>query len=278
MRQIAIQTPFGSLALRDSGDPERPADTESPPLVLLHGMVTDAGVWDATLAHLGAARRRVVLPELRGHGASSRPGDGDYSIESCADDIQRVLDALALDRIDLVGHSYGSLVALEVASREPRRVARLVLADPPGDFSYLPAEVKERELDPFVAALESDGWREAATAGFEQSLGELAATATRDLVLRQLAAAPRELVVGIMRSMFAYDPIRALDAWLAVPGAVAQAILAPANAWPYSLHVVRPALATTFVPRVGHWLQLDAPEPFAAALDAALGAARTSPR
>lgn len=279
MRKIDIPAPFGTLAVRDSGEAhaERAA-AEFPPLVLLHGMVTDSRIWDATLASLRAASgRRVVLPELRGHGASSPPADGDYSIRSCAGDLQRVLDALDLDRIDLVGHSYGSLVALEAASREPRRIARLVLADPPGDFTWLPAEVRKRELDPFAAALESDAWRQAAAAGFEQSLGEDAAPATRELILRSLAAAPRELVVGIMRSMFAYDPIRALDAYVATPGAVAHTIVAPANAWPYSLHVVRPALAATVVPRTGHWLQLDAPQPFAAALDAALGATETAP-
>src|SRR5688500_12630119 len=251
MRKIDIPSPSGSLHVRDSGAPTASSANESPPLVLLHGMLTNARVWVPTLEHLRAAgSRRIVLPELRGHGLSSPPRDGDYSVASCADDLQRVLDALNLDRIDLVGHSYGALVSLEAASREPRRVARLVLADPPGALTQLPREVQERELAPFVAALESDRWREAATAGFEYSLGDDAAPASRELILGRIATAPKELVVGMMRSMFNYEPVRALDRYTSTPGAVAHAILAPANAWPYSLHVLRPSLATTVIPRV----------------------------
>jgi len=61
-------------------------------------------------------------------------------------------------------------------------------------------------------------------------------------------------------------------AGLATLGARVAAVLAPANAWPYSLHVLRPAIAATVVPNTGHWLLLDAPDRFGAALSAALDA------
>ena len=275
MHHVTIPTPAVSLSVYDSADPAAPRDEDGrAPVVLLHGMLTDAGAWEAMLPHLRAARaHRVVRPELRGHGASSAPGDGDYSIAACADDLQRALDALGLDRVDLVGHSYGSLVALEAAAREPRRYRRLVLADPPGALSQLPDDVRRNELEPYLAALAGEGWREAATAGFENALGPDAAPASRELILGRMAGVSKALVLGMMRSMFAYDPLRALDAYAGTPGAIVHAILAPSNAWPYSLHVLRPSLPTTVIPRVGHWLQIDAPEAFAAALDAALGAA-----
>jgi hypothetical protein len=77
-----------------------------------------------------------------------------------------------------------------------------------------------------------------------------------------LGATP--LVSALPRTHSAlYYPPRALDRFTASPGTLAHAILAPTNAWPCSLHVVRPSLATTIIPRVGHWLQLDAPEAFA---------------
>ncbi|MFI1735160.1 alpha/beta fold hydrolase [Streptomyces acidicola] len=60
------------LVHRESGSPE------APPLVLLHGVTSDGTAWDAVAAHF-AARHRVLVPDLRGHGRSPHPGT--YSFE-----------------------------------------------------------------------------------------------------------------------------------------------------------------------------------------------------
>ena len=72
--------------------------------------------------------------------------------------------------------------------------------------------------------------------------------------------------------IFAFHAVDALDRILSAPNTRASAILAPANTSPFSLHVLRPALPASVLPNVGHWLILDAPVQFAAALNNSLSA------
>ncbi|MGW2279579.1 alpha/beta fold hydrolase [Streptomyces sp. NPDC001770] len=110
------------LAYQVSG----PAD--APPLVLLHALGEDASDWDA-VAPVLARHRRVHALDLRGHGRSDWPGT--YSLELMRDDVLGFLDALGLDRVELVGHSLGGIVAYLLAQEHPQRVHRLVLEDVP---------------------------------------------------------------------------------------------------------------------------------------------------
>jgi 3-oxoadipate enol-lactonase len=98
----------------------------APPLVLLHGLGDGAGDWDG-VAPAFARHWRVYAPDLRGHGRSDRPGE--YSVELMAADVLGFLDALGLDRVDLIGHSMGGLVGYLLAGDHPRRVGRLILED-----------------------------------------------------------------------------------------------------------------------------------------------------
>jgi 3-oxoadipate enol-lactonase len=108
------------LAYRAWGSPE------APPLVLLHGLGEGAADWDGVAPAFGRSRR-VYAPDLRGHGRSDWPGD--YSVELMAADVAGFLDALRLDRVDLIGHSMGGLVGYLLAGDHPARVRRLVLED-----------------------------------------------------------------------------------------------------------------------------------------------------
>lgn len=110
------------LAYRLSG----PVD--APPLVLLHGLGAGAADWDAIVPAV-ARRHHVHALDLRGHGDSDWPGD--YSLELMRDDVLGLLDALGLERVDLVGHSLGGVVAYLVAAERPGSVGRLVLEDVP---------------------------------------------------------------------------------------------------------------------------------------------------
>jgi 3-oxoadipate enol-lactonase len=100
----------------------------APPLLLLHGLGDGAADWDG-VAPAFARHWRVYAPELRGHGRSDRPGD--YSVELMEADVLAFLDALQLDRVDLIGHSMGGLVGYLLAGDHPERVGRLVLEDVP---------------------------------------------------------------------------------------------------------------------------------------------------
>jgi 3-oxoadipate enol-lactonase len=108
------------LAYRVWGSPD------AKPLVLLHGLGEGAADWDA-VAPAFARRWRVYAPDLRGHGRSDWPGD--YSVELAAADALGFLDALKLDRVDLIGHSMGGLVAYLLAGDHPERVSRLILEE-----------------------------------------------------------------------------------------------------------------------------------------------------
>jgi pimeloyl-ACP methyl ester carboxylesterase/GNAT superfamily N-acetyltransferase len=109
------------LAYQVDGPPQ------APPVLLLHALGEDATTWREVSAVL-ATDRRVYALDLRGHGASDRPGE--YSLELMRDDVLGVLDALGLPPVSLVGHSMGAVVAYLVAQRRPAAVDQLVLEDP----------------------------------------------------------------------------------------------------------------------------------------------------
>jgi pimeloyl-ACP methyl ester carboxylesterase len=97
------------------------------PLVLVHGYMGSRRdfetQWDA-LAQLG----RVLVPDLRGHGESSKTGDAKgYTLEALARDLVGWLDALGVSRFDLLGHSMGGMLALRIALAQPARVGSLLL-------------------------------------------------------------------------------------------------------------------------------------------------------
>jgi len=100
---------------------------EAPPVVLLHALGEASSDW-APVAEALAPAWRVYAPDLRGHGASDRPGG--YTIEQLTADLAAFLDALGLDQVTLGGHSIGAPPAYLYTARHPGRVARLVLEDP----------------------------------------------------------------------------------------------------------------------------------------------------
>ncbi|MCZ8132958.1 MAG: alpha/beta hydrolase [Steroidobacteraceae bacterium] len=94
------------------------------PVVLIHGLGMCGGDWAFHVPAL-ETHYRVILPDLRGSGRSSRPR-GRYSIPQFARDMWALLDHLGIDSADLVGFSLGGAVALEMSLQRPERVPRLV--------------------------------------------------------------------------------------------------------------------------------------------------------
>ena len=106
------------------------------PLLLLHGAVQTRAIWDGQLPAF-ARQRRVIAPDLRGHGETEGPV-ADMTIERLAADAFGLLDALGIDRAIVGGVSLGGMVALQMAAERPDRIAALVVADTPLALSLKP--------------------------------------------------------------------------------------------------------------------------------------------
>jgi len=100
-----------------------------PAVVLIHGFGDTGDMW-TPLAVALAKDHRVVVPDLRGLGLSSRPEAG-YDKRTQAADIRAVLDRLGIDKADIVGHDIGTMVAYAYAARYPDQTTRLVVMDAP---------------------------------------------------------------------------------------------------------------------------------------------------
>lgn len=106
---------------------------DAPPLVLLHGFHVTSTMWAPNAADLGAVRR-VYAPDTRGDFGFSRAARVPRSIDELVAWLSSLLDALALDAVDLGGMSYGGWLSAHFAARHPERVRRLVLLAPGASF------------------------------------------------------------------------------------------------------------------------------------------------
>ncbi len=115
-----------------------------PPVVLLHGLMTNGSCW-ALLARALEKDYDVVMPDARGHGSSSAPDKG-YYYENLAVDVMSLIEALGLVTPVLLGHSMGGMTAAVVASRNPKQLRGLVLADPTFLTPQRQREVHESDI------------------------------------------------------------------------------------------------------------------------------------
>jgi pimeloyl-ACP methyl ester carboxylesterase len=102
---------------------------QGPAVVLLHGYGETGDMWAPLAAEL-ARDHTVVAPDLRGMGLSSRPESG-YDKKTQARDIAGVLNALGIEKADLVTHDIGNMVGYAFAVQYPARVPRFVIMDAP---------------------------------------------------------------------------------------------------------------------------------------------------
>jgi 3-oxoadipate enol-lactonase len=100
------------------------------PLLLVHGFTGAKEDFTPWLDRLADAGWHAVAPDLRGHGASSKPAaDAAYSFEILADDVLRLADALGWEQFVLLGHSMGGMVAQFMALKAAARTDALILMD-----------------------------------------------------------------------------------------------------------------------------------------------------
>ncbi len=100
-------------------------DAAKPTVLFLHGVLNDHSVWILQTRYLAHHGWNVLAPDLPGHGQSG--GTPPATVEDAAVWSLALLQAAGVQRAALVGHSFGSLIALEAAARAPERVSHLVM-------------------------------------------------------------------------------------------------------------------------------------------------------
>jgi pimeloyl-ACP methyl ester carboxylesterase len=143
-----------SLHARDWGG-------DGTPVVLLHGLASNARIWDGVAQRLAGAGRRVVALDQRGHGESEQPAGG-YDFATVCRDLAAAVAALGLQLPVLVGHSWGANVALQYAAERSEAVAGLVLVDGGflgvADWPGMTRELARERLAPPRFAVPLEDW------------------------------------------------------------------------------------------------------------------------
>lgn len=247
---------------------------EGPCVLLLHGFTRTGASW-APLAEQLASRYTTVTCDVRGHGRS--PARAGLSIESLADDVAALLDALGVERAALVGYSMGGRLALATALRHPGRVGALVLesaspgiADPAEREARrvaderLAAWMEARPIDEVVARWESQPL-------FAAQSEEARTGAHADRLRNDpagLAASLRGMGTGTQPSYW-----RRLDELGAPCLLITGGEDAKFTAVARRMLAALPGARLEVVPGAGHAVHEDAPEQFAAAATAFLASA-----
>lgn len=198
------------LAYRDWGG-------DGPPLVLLHGLSSNARIFD-WVAPLLTEKFRVVAIDQRGHGLSDKPDDG-YDFESVTADAKAAGDALRLERPMVAGHSWGAGVALEYAARYPDDVRGVVLIDggyidsfgntwEEAEKQMLPPEIDGTPVSRFLEMMKR--WPSVREA-WSEDLGEMILSNfdVRDGKIYRHLSIPNHMKIA--RAIFDSRPVRLLD-------------------------------------------------------------------
>jgi pimeloyl-ACP methyl ester carboxylesterase len=122
-----------------------------PALLLLHGLGCDHTTWQPVIGAL-ARRYTVIAPDLLGHGQSAKPR-ADYSVGGYANGMRDLLTVLDIDKVTVVGHSFGGGVAMQFAYQFPERTERMVLVAPGGLGREVSAAIRAITLPGFHQAM-----------------------------------------------------------------------------------------------------------------------------
>jgi 3-oxoadipate enol-lactonase len=243
------------LRVRDEGEGKK------PPLVFVHGAGSSSVVWMDVVKRLHP-RRRVVAPDLPGHGQSDRwhPPD-DVSIAMYRDAVGTICATLKIDKVVLVGHSMGGQIALACAAAWPERVAGLVLVGLGETIPVSPRtyEVLRNDFGNAGAWLTRVAWSPSTPRERVEKWQSLIFTAEQDIAIADFRAVERFSPDGVAEKVRCPTLVLAgSDDLLCQP------------------HQVRalgrriPGASVRFLERAGHLLMLELPDAFHAELDAFL--------
>jgi pimeloyl-ACP methyl ester carboxylesterase len=252
----------------------------APPLVLLHGLTSHARSWDALGREL-SANRRVIALDQRGHGDSDRAPDGDYRVATMAGDVAGFVDAIGLERFELLGLSMGGRVGIAYAGGHVTRIERLCIVDIGPDI-HLPGMERIRQM--MAGAPERIGSEEEAVQLARRANPRAPEAGLRERVRHGLRSLPdgglewkydkalRDMMRhgGRRETIDLWEPLRRITApTLLVRGADSDVLSADVAK---RMIDALPDGRLVEIAGAGHPVPLDQPEAFARAVRAFLGA------
>jgi pimeloyl-ACP methyl ester carboxylesterase len=229
-----------------------------PILVLLHGLTANGACWTG-LAHLLEKEYDIIMPDARGHGESSVPDYG-YRYEDHANDVIGLINSLRLPPPVLLGHSMGGMTAAVLASRSPKLLRGLILADPTFLSTKVQREIRHSDV--------GDQHRRILGKSLEELVADLQSRhPNRSSDTIELIARAR-----LQTSMAAFDVLsppnpdyKQLVSAIDVPSllvigdkGVVSSVVAE------ELQCLNPRFQVNHIPEAGHGLHYDQPERFAA--------------
>ena len=127
----------------------KPFDAAKPTVVFIHGVLNDHSVWILQTRYFAHHGWNVLAPDLPGHCRSA--GEPPRSVEDAAAFVLALLDAAGVKQAALVGHSFGSLTALQAAATAPERVTHLALVGTASPMKVSPALLESSLNTPMKA-------------------------------------------------------------------------------------------------------------------------------
>ena len=253
-----------------------------PPLMLVHGLGCASTDWHHQVARFSPSRR-VICPDLRGHGRSGE-FDRGFDIETYGADLAALLRALDPAPAVLAGHSMGCRAVLECARTAPERVAALALVD----GSRLAEGPPEDAYRATRAAIDAVGHERFVGRLFTQMFTPASDPRVRDRLLARAAQLPASVAESLAPSMVAWDAARMEETLrgLGVPLLVVQSTylntdrervsLEPGETIPWMELVARcvPHARIETIHGVGHFTMIEATERVNALIASLLEAVR----
>ncbi len=127
----------------------KPFDAAKPTVVFIHGVLNDHSVWILQTRYFAHHGWNVLAVDLPGHCKSA--GEPPKSVEEAAGFVIALLDAAQVEKAALVGHSFGSLVAMEAAARAPGRITQVALLGTASPMKVSPALLENAQHAPMKA-------------------------------------------------------------------------------------------------------------------------------
>jgi pimeloyl-ACP methyl ester carboxylesterase len=234
----------------------------SDALVLVHGWTQSTDSWRDQISDF-AKRNRVIAIDLPGHGKSDKP-ETKYSMELFARAIDAVMQDAKVNRAVLVGHSMGTPVARQFYRKYPDKTLAIVIVD-----GALRPFGEKKMMDQLIAGLRAPNYKATVDQMLGMMLGPAISPEAKERIKSATANTPQHVLASAMEGMA--DPSIWTDDKINVP---TLAIMAKNPFYPPNIEElnrgIAPNIEQTMWEGVGHWLMMDKPKEFNAAVEAFL--------